>query len=111
MPKQRVRVARDRIFSVRAKCRLNRICIGAIIVNDLHRRRSEKGQPGMFEYGRANLRIPPHKWRKVLVGMTREGRRFLRSHGRRRPAFATAPLIYGDVLVSVSGRLRLRLPR
>ena len=102
VPKQRVRVARDRIFGVHATCRLNRKCIGAIIVNS--------AGPEFIEYGRSNLRIPPHTTRKVLVGITQPGLRYLRQRGVDRQAFATVPLVYGDEPVSFRNRFTLLPP-
>src|SRR3954454_11308823 len=62
IPKQTLRVARDRVIGVHATCRLNKRCVGAILVANVH-----------FEYGRANLRIPAHKTRKVLVPVSKQG--------------------------------------
>jgi hypothetical protein len=97
---QTIRVARDRVIGVRATCRLNKKCVGAILINNLH-----------FEYGRANLSIPAHKTRKVLVPVSRQGVRYLRRHGRDRGAFATVPLIYRHAALSISDRLTLLPPR
>jgi hypothetical protein len=97
---QKIRVARDRVIGVRATCRLDKRCIGAILVNNLQ-----------FEYGRANLRIPAHDTRKVLVPVSRQGIRYLRRHGRDRHAFATVPLIYRHAALSISDRLTLLPPR
>ena len=97
---QTIRVARDRVIGVRATCRFDKKCVGAILVNNLH-----------FEYGSANLRIPAHKTRKVLVPVSRQGVRYLRRHGRDRGAFATVPLIYRHAPLSFSDRLTLLPPR
>ena len=97
---QTIRVARDRIIGVHASCRLNKKCIGAILVDNVH-----------FEYGRANLRIPAHKSRNVLVPVSRQGVRYLRRHGHDRGAFATVPLIYRHAALSFSDRLTLLPPR
>ena len=102
IPKQRVRVARDHIFGVHATCRLNRKCIGAIIVNS--------AGPKFIEYGRSNLRIPPHTTRKVLVAITRDGLRYLRQQGVDRLAFAAVPLVYKDEPVSFRNRFTLLPP-
>jgi hypothetical protein len=98
-----VRVARDRIFGIHATCRLDRKCIGAIIVSGLHR--------DLLEYGRANLRISAHTSRKVLVGITQKGLRYLERHGRDGHVFAAVPLIYRHAPVSVSPQFTLLPPR
>ena len=103
VPTQTIRVARDRVFGVHATCRLNRKCIGAIIVNSFG--------PKFIEYGRADLRIPPHTSRKVLVPITRSGLRYLRRHGRDNKVFATVPLIYQHAPVSIHNRFTLLPPR
>jgi hypothetical protein len=99
IPRQRVRVADDWIFAVRATCRLTETCIGAIIV------------AGRVEYGRADLRIPAGATRRVLVGVSARGRRSLRRHGRDRRGFATVPLINDDAPVSISSTLTILAPR
>jgi hypothetical protein len=99
IPRQRVRVADDWIFAVRATCRLTKTCIGAIIV------------AGRVEYGRADLRIPAGATRRVLVGVSAQGRRSLRRHRRDRRGFATVPLIYDDAPVSISSKLTILAPR
>jgi hypothetical protein len=99
IPRQRVRLARDGILAVRARCRLDKTCVGAIIVD------------GRVSYGRADLRIAAGATRRVLVGVPARGRRYLRRHRRDRNGFATVPLIYDDAPVSVSSRLTILAPR
>jgi hypothetical protein len=94
-----VRVARDWILAVRARCRLDKPCVGAIIVD------------GRVPYGRADLRIPAGAVRRVLVGVSARGRRYLRRHRRDRNGFATVPLIYDDAPVSVGPKLTIIAPR
>jgi hypothetical protein len=98
IPRQRVRVADDWIFAVRATCRLTEDCIGAIIV------------AGRVPYGRADLRIPAGATRRVLVGVGRRGRRYLRRHRRDRRGFATVPLTNDDTAVSIGPSLTILAP-
>ena len=94
-----MRVGQDGIIAVRAKCRLAKVCVGAIIVD------------GRVSYGRANLRIRAGATRRVLVFVPRRGRRSLRRNGRDRSGFATVPLVYEDAPVSFSPRLTILPPR
>src|SRR4051794_37361937 len=91
--RQKIRVD-DHLIAIRARCARRKKCVGAILVQ------------GRVEYGRANLRIPAHETRIVLVGITRKGRRSLRRHHRDRDVYATVPLKNGNAL-SISRRLTL----
>jgi hypothetical protein len=66
---------------------------------------------GVGCYGRANLRIPAHKTRTVLVAITQRGLRYLRRHGRDRDAFAAVALVPDPEANSFSGRITLLPPR
>jgi hypothetical protein len=101
IPAQTVDGTRDRIVALRATCELERECKGAIILTSLE---------GGFEYGRADLRIPAGESRKVKVGISRKGLDYLKEHGKDKTAFATVPLVYKDVPVSISGDLTLLAP-
>jgi hypothetical protein len=101
IPAQRIEGTRDRIVAMSATCELDRECKGAVILTSLR---------GEFEYGRADLRIPAGETRKVKVGISREGLDYLKEHGEDKSAFATVPLVYKDVPVSISGDLTLLAP-
>jgi hypothetical protein len=103
--RQTIRVDRFGEIGIRATCRLKRKCVGAILVEGY---RPNAGQN--LAYGRADLRIPAGKTRKVYVAVTRKGRRYLRRHGCDRRVFATVPL-KGDHPVSVSPEFTLLPPR
>jgi len=77
---------RDRIVNVRATCLLEVKCYGAIIL------RGGK----IFEYGRANLRVPALTTVKVPVGLTREALESLEEHGKERNARAHVFLVSED---------------
>jgi hypothetical protein len=98
--KQRVRVDRDGILTVRATCRLAKKCVGAILIDSFK-----------VSYGRADLRIPARATRKVSVGVSAKAIRYLRRHRIDRTGFATVPLIYNDAPVSVSSTLTILPPR
>jgi hypothetical protein len=93
--RQTIRVD-DGLIGIRAHCSLERKCVGAILVTGHNN----------IEYGRADLRIPEDETRTVFVPITREGRRYLRRHGRDRQVFASVPL-KGNHPVSISKRLTL----
>jgi hypothetical protein len=97
--RQTVRVDRYREIGIRATCRIEVECDGAILVDG-----------NEVSYGRADLRIPAGKTRTVYVFVPREARRHLRREGRDSRAFATVALKAEDQPVSVSPRLTL-LPR
>ena len=110
---QKIRVARDRIFGVRATCLLNHRCVGAILVDSPNPCcEPDNIAHGVSRYGRANLRIPAHETRKVLVGITRRGFRYLKRHGRDPDAYTVVQLIQNkDDIVDVSDYLTMLAPR
>jgi hypothetical protein len=95
---QRVRADRDWIIAVRAICRRDTACVGAILVD------------GRVSYGRADLRIGAHATRRVRVAVPAAGRRYLRRHRRDRRVFATVAL-KDNAPISISSRLTLLRPR
>lgn len=100
LPEQRIGGARDRIVAVKATCRLDSECVGAIILNGRH----------VYEYGRADLRIPAQTTRKVKVGISRKGLAALKKKGDDRGAFVTVPLVDPTQPVSFSKRITLLAP-
>jgi hypothetical protein len=91
---QRLRPDGDGIVAVRARCVLDRNCVGAIVL------------VGTVEYGRSDLRIPARTTRVVYVALSKAGRAYLRRHGADRKVYATVPLVSNDP-VSFSSRLTL----
>jgi hypothetical protein len=98
MPAQRIRVDRDGIIAVRATCKRDTTCVGAILVDSFH-----------VSYGRADLSIPAHATRRVPVGVTGAGLRYLRRHGKDR-GFATVPLTDQNAPLSSSKTLTILAP-
>src|SRR3954469_19413409 len=85
----------DGLIAIRAHCTLEHKCVGAITV-PAHN----------IEYGRPALRIPEDKTRIVYVRLSRQGRRYLKRHGRDRQMFAAVAL-KGNKPASFSKRLTL----
>ena len=110
---QKIRVARDRIFGVRATCLLRRPCVGAILVDSPNPCcEPDNIANGVSRYGRADLRIPAHATRKVLVGITRRGFSYLKRHRRDPDAYTVVQLIQNkDDIVDVSPYLTMLAPR
>jgi hypothetical protein len=92
--RQKIRID-DGLIRIRARCTLEHRCVGAIIVTGHN-----------IEYGRADLRIPEDQTRIVYVRLSRDGRRYLRRHGRDRQVFAAVAL-KGNHPASFSRRLTL----
>ena len=90
--KQTLDGTRDQVVSIRATCKLEQDCIGAIILT------SFKGE---FEYGRADLEIPAGQTARVKVSISKKGLEYLKKHGKDKRAFATIPLIDDTQPVSV----------
>jgi hypothetical protein len=111
IPRQRIRVARDRIFGVHATCRRTANCVGAILVDSDNLSCSSPDGICFSRYGRADLRIPAQTTEKVLVGVTRKGLRYLRRHRRDRDVTATVYLYDVQDGTRYSGRLTLLAPR
>lgn len=99
-PEQVIGGTRDRIVAVKATCQLDTECVGAIILNGRH----------VYEYGRADLRIPAQSTRKVKVGLSRKGLEALKERGDDRRVAATAPLTDETQPVSFSKRITLLAP-
>jgi hypothetical protein len=91
---RRLRPDSDGVVAVRARCVLDRNCVGAILL------------VGKIEYGRSDLRIPARTTRVVYVALSNAGRAYLRRHGADRSVYATVPLVSNDP-VSFSSRLTL----
>jgi hypothetical protein len=100
VPSQEIAVTGDGVAGVRVTCRLARRCVGAILLSNLQ-----------LEYGRADLGVPPHGTRVVGVRLSEAGRRYLERQRRDPRVFATVPLIYEDVPLSIGRRLTLTLTR
>jgi hypothetical protein len=93
--RQKIRID-DGLIRIRARCTLEHKCVGAIIVLGSHN----------IEYGRADLRIREDDTRIVYVRLSRNGRRYLKRHGRDRHVFAAVAL-KGNKPASFSKRLTL----
>jgi hypothetical protein len=93
--RQKIRID-DGLIGVRARCTLEHRCVGAIILTGRNN----------IEYGRADLRVPDEETRTVYVRLSRQGRRYLRRHGRDRQVFAAVAL-KGNHPASFSHRLTL----
>jgi hypothetical protein len=92
--RQKIRVD-DGLIGIRAHCILEHRCVGAILVTGHN-----------IEYGRADLRVPEDKTRIVYVRLSRDGRSYLKRHGRDRQVFA-AVVLKGNHPASFSHRLTL----
>ena len=99
-PDQVIGGARDRIVNVKAACTLDTKCVGAILLN---------GTGKVYEYGRADLKIPAHEEAKVPIGISRKALDSLKEHGDDQ-VFATVPLVDMTQPVSVSTRMTLLAP-
>jgi hypothetical protein len=94
IPRQTIRVD-DGLIGVRATCTLEHKCVGAILLTGHN-----------TEYGRADLRIPEGRTRVVFVGLSRDGRRFLKRVGHDHHVFGAVAL-KGNHPASFSKRITL----
>ena len=99
IPPQVLGGTRDGVVAISSTCNFDRDCVGAIIL--AHAR---------LEFGRANFSVPAGETRLVRVGITRRAKKWLVEHGDARNAFATVPLVYDDVPLSIGDHLRILAP-
>ena len=104
---QTVGGTRDGIVSIRSTCTLDHDCVGAIILNSF---KGNFDPPTGNEYGRADLKIPAGETKKVKVGISKKGLKYLKAHGPDKGAFATVPLVDNGVPVSISDDITLLKP-
>ncbi len=99
IPPQVLGGTRDRVVAISSTCNYETDCVGAILLSGPR-----------FEFGRANFSVPAGETRRVRVGISRRAKRWLVKHGDVRNAFATVPLVYDDVPVSIGDHLKILAP-